>query len=130
MATAKEAAKDFIRFFYSDKNLVTYARATKSQLPLSFGDGTFELDTAALGWTRFNEDFLAYRENRIASVRGPAYYSKLYTTGAADMYATNLFVRTFASHGDKTTGQAMWNTIADQIRSKYPNWITDAAIEA
>lgn len=128
-STAKEAAKDFLRFFYSDKNIDNYASINKMQLPVAYGDGSSDVDTT--GWTDFNKEFLSYRESKFAVSRYTLDMSRIYTISNVNMFANNLFVRTFANlAGDNTTPDMIWTQISDAFDAGYNNYVSDAALGA
>ena len=128
-STAKEAAKDFIKFYYSDQCINTFAEYVNIQLPIAFGDGSTDIDMT--GWSDFNREIAAFTSQRIAVTEIPACTSSLYTVGNAweSFGKTATFVKEFAGPNNTTSAKSVWDNIEETINTKFDNiYMSDAGL--
>ena len=124
-SNAKEGAKEFLKFLYSDEGQKIYADSLHLTLPLNYSEG--DVDTSA--WTQFEKDELAYirsaeqiATNYIKS-KHPIFY-----LGGADMYAsTQIYDKFCASNAnDRLNAETAWKKIEESVDNYYENrWLVN-----
>lgn len=124
-SNAKEGAKEFLKFLYSDEGQKIYADTLHLSLPMDYSEGV--LDTSS--WTQFEKDELTYinsakqiATNYIKS-KHPIFY-----LGGADMYAsTSIYDKFCASNAnDRLDAESAWEKITENVENYYENrWIAN-----
>lgn len=124
-SNAKEAAKTFMKYLYSDEGYKVYADAVHLALPLTLDNG--ELDTS--GWNSFEKGMfdLANRSEQVAT----AYNMKaheIFSAGGASTFAGYSFVNKFCSKNaaDRKDADSAWEEMLRTIDNKYENtWMAN-----
>lgn len=122
---AKEGAKEFIKFMYSDEGYKIYTDSLHMLLPLSLDSG--EID--ATGWNTFEKGMKQCTE----TAEQMAYYElkgahPIFTEGGAALFAWITYVNKFCTNnaGDRKTAEYVWALIESQIEHDYEsNWLAN-----
>lgn len=121
-SNAKEGAKDFLRFMYSDEGYQIYLDVLEMRLPLNLDSG--ELDVS--GWSKFNQN-LAEVHSTAEHEISPEIMSrhKAFSDGGADTFAFVLFERFMCvrNEADRRNAEDIWKEITGIIDSKYDTWM-------
>lgn len=124
-ANAKEGAKEFIKFMYSDEGYKIYTDTLHLPLPLTLDSG--ELDTSA--WNDFEKDQL----NLINSTEQTASsYIKsqhpIFYIGGADAYGNEVIFDKFCAknESDRVTAKSAWDRITARVEQLYNDtWLAN-----
>ncbi len=124
-SNAKEGAKEFLKFFYSDEGQKIYADTLHLSLPMDYTEGV--LDTSA--WTQFEKEELAYI-NSAAQIATSYIKGKhpIFYLGGADMYAsTTIYDKFCASNAnDRLDAETAWEEIVTNVDNYYENrWLAN-----
>lgn len=122
-SNAKEGAKAFLKFMYSDEGYQMYLDTLHVKMPMSLSSG--DIDTSK--WNQF--------ELNQAELLGKTEYSinsdvmskhRLFTDGGAHAFADKEFVNLFCSHSeaDRINAKEAWESIVALINDNYDkNWM-------
>lgn len=124
-SNAKEGAKEFLKFMYSDKGYKIYTDTLHITLPLSFADA--QLDTTS--WNGYEQNLYEISETATAFA---SYYiagkHKIYTDGGASSFVGLDYISGLCSKnsGDRITADKAWNEIVKTIEDNYENnWLAN-----
>lgn len=124
-SNAKEGAKEFIKFLYSDEGYKIYADTLHMALPLSLDSG--EIDTSK--WNNFEkaQDNLVKtaEQNATTYIKGQ---HKIFYLGGATAYAgLNLFDKFCANNAtDRLNAKQAWDKLIEKVESNYKNtWLAN-----
>lgn len=116
-SNAKEAAKDFIKFCYSDEAIRIFCEYTHSAYPVSLSTGT--IDTS--NWLEFEKTAVELTENSIPILQEAVpYRSVLYTYGGLKPYGTADIIGSMSVEQDRKDASALW---ADALKH-FDSWDT------
>lgn len=124
-SNAKDAAKEFLKFLYSDEGQKIYADVLHLSLPIDYSES--EIDTSA--WTQFEKDELTYI-NSAAQIATNYIKSKhpIFYMGGADMYAsTQVYDKFCASNEkDRLDAESAWKKVEENVENYYKNrWLVN-----
>lgn len=122
---AKEGAKEFIKFMYSDAGYKVYTDSLHMLLPLNLDNG--EIETT--DWSTFEKEMKDCTE----SAEQMAYYEikgshPIFTEGGAALFAWIKYVNKFCANnaGDRKTAEDVWKLVESQIEHDYEsNWLAN-----
>lgn len=124
-SNAKDGAKAFLEFLYSDEGLKTYAKAVSVPLPLELSDGT-TVDMSAMN------DFQKSQFEMLAeSVATPTYDNagkhRIFIDGGAKSFAgLNYITYLCASNpSDRKTVNQIWDEMMQTVDDNYDTWVAD-----
>lgn len=122
-SNAKEGAKEFLKFFYSDEGYKIYLEALKVKMPLTLSEG--EIDTS--NWNKFNINQMKMME-KAGDIVTYDMMSKdrLFTDGGANNIAHYEYISLMCSNNaaDRVNADEAWNIIVDTINDRYDNeWL-------
>lgn len=124
---AKEGAKEFIKFLYSDEGYKVYADALHIPLPISMDKG--EIDTSS--WNAFEKDFYAFTETaKYPTTMFVMGKHKIFTEGGAGLYGGYQFVNLFCSNnvGDKETAEQAWKKVMKAVDTDFEDvWLANVS---
>lgn len=118
---AKEGAKDFLRFMYSDEGYQIYLDSIHMKMPLELSDK--EIDMSA--WTSFEKnqaDLLSSTEYFVC--KEIIAKNRIFVDGGALSYIGATFVSKMCSRSeiDHATADETWKLITETIDEKYESW--------
>ena len=119
-SNAKDGAKEFLKYMYSDEGYKLYLDALHIQMPLSLSEG--EIDTSS--WNQFeqNQAELFEKSERLvaSSIMSK---NRLFTDGGAHSFADYEFVNLMCSNNesDRISADDAWSAIVAKINDKYDN---------
>lgn len=124
-SNAKEGAKKFVEFLYSDEGYKVYADALHLGLPITLSDG--ELDTAEWNSFELNQLKLFTDAEQIATEyimsKHPIFYD-----GGARSFADYQYINKFCSNNvsDRQSAAEAWESIVERINDDYDNnWMAN-----
>lgn len=122
---AKEGAKEFIKFIYSDEGYRIYTDELKMGLPTTLDNG--EIDTTE--WSSFAQEMYSLLQN---SEQHASQYNKgahpIFYEGGAALYAWVSFYDKFCSNnvGDRMNASEMWEEMLKTVDNYYENnWLAN-----
>lgn len=126
-ATAKQAAKDFIKFFYRDSSLVTFINTLHILPVIGLDDESLMPDTTA--WTQWEKEQTKFFESSIPLMEASGNPSVIFTEGGADPFALINFVARFCSRGtDHMSAQQIWDQMETTFKENWNNYLTNAGL--
>ncbi len=124
---AKEGAKTFLRFLYSDEGLQIRSNALKTGLPLEFDKG--EVDTSS--WSAFEKEM--YKLEAQAEQYATDYIANkhaVFVEGGATLVCGVQFVTSFCSNNvnDSMTAEEAWAEVQRRVELDYENtWMANVS---
>lgn len=124
-SNAKEGAKEFIKFMYSDEGCKIYADATHLPRPVALDEG--QIDTSS--WSQFEKDHVAYVDSAVQI--GTSYIKSqhpIFYLGGADPYAKEFIFDKFCAKNsaDKLNATQAWDLIMQRVDQYYENtWLSN-----
>ena len=121
-ADAKEGAKEFLKFYYSDEGLKIIAETTHMTLPISLSEG--EYDTSE--WNEFEKAMLQLYKTADQVICSSDDMGKhnLFINGGASAFVNYNFGQLFCSNNpaDRITADEAWEEIIKKIEATYDQW--------
>lgn len=122
-SNAKEGAKEFIKFFYSDEAYKIYQSTAKCRLPMEMDQG--EVDTT--GWNDFQiNQYEIHTQAELCVSSSIRTRHRLFTDGGAWTYGSLSYdYRTLMctnNESDRITAEDAWKHIQDLINDNYATW--------
>lgn len=124
-SNAKEGAKKFLEFMYSDKGYVVYADTLHLALPMTMSEG--ELDTSK--WNAFEKNqykLLNTATNFISNVNGSKH--KIYTDGGATPFCGQTYINHLCAKNpsDRLTADDIWEKMMQKVEDSYEGtWLAN-----
>lgn len=121
---AKDGAKEFLKFFYSDEGLKIYAETTRVSLPVALSSG--DIDTT--GWNQLEQgmyNLLAHSKYQVSRQMMSAH--SIYINGGANGYTGLNYIVKFCTTNpsDRMTADEAWASIIDRVETRYDSWISN-----
>ena len=124
-SNAKDAAKEFMRFMYSDAGYKIYTDTLHMPLPMSMDSG--ELDTSA--WSDFEKGQLQLIQSTAQTASSYIKSQhKIFYMGGAEAYANEQLFERFCSKNaaDRLNASAAWDLVMDRVDQYYENtWLAN-----
>lgn len=124
-SVAKEGAKEFLKFMYSDAGYQIYANNLHIQLPIDLSAG--EIDKTE--WSDFEKNQAHLIETSVQSFsKGFAGKHELFRYGGASLYAGVPFINYLSAKNaaDRITADEAWQQIVDMVNDKYEStWLNN-----
>lgn len=124
-SNAKEGAKEFIKFVFSDQGYKIYTDVLHIQLPIQMSEG--EVDTAE--WTEFEKSQVHLMNTCVQSFSS---YNRaqhdLFCYGGATLYAGESFVERFCTknEADRIGADKVWDLVIDKVNDNYEKtWLAN-----
>ena len=126
-ASAKDAAKLFVQYFYSDENLKMYHRVTHMTLPLKYSDSS-DVDTT--GWKDWEIQQLYFTNKCNTFFDTSRKSSKVFTSGGCSHFANINFIALFSSQNknDRKSSDEVWEMMCNIFRSNWDLYLNNAQI--
>lgn len=117
-SNAKEGAKEFLKYLYSDEGYQVYLSTLHLKMPLSLSDG--EIDTS--GWNSFEQnqaDLFGKMEYGIT--KDIMNKNRLFTDGGADSFGDQVYVNLMCANSekDRLNAKEAWTNIITYINDHY-----------
>ena len=119
---AKDGAKEFLKFFYSDAGYKIFTDTLHISLPFNLSEG--EVNTE--GWTRFESDMNhIFRSAEYNINKNPMKIHRIFTDGGAAPYAYVAFAEYFSANNpnDRITADEAWDRMIQEIDAYYDQWL-------
>ena len=125
-SNAKEGAKEFLKFWFSDEGYKIYADAAHLTLPISLDEG--EIDTS--NWTEVEKNNKDLLDKTSFGICGPSMVSKhkIFTYGGAQAFAGQEYIQKFcaSNQDDRLTADQLWKKITTTIDEQYDDiWMAN-----
>ena len=123
-STAKEGAKKFVEFLYSDAGYKIFAEKTGCPLPITMSDDSIDYtsDLSALQKNVFNtwNNAKTYVDSGVSSKH------PIFASGGADILAGVSFVSEMSTYNksDRKSADELWEKILKNVEDKYTGWIS------
>lgn len=124
-SNAKEGAKEFLKYMYSDAGYKRYAETSHLVYPLSLSES--ELDTSS--WSNFERNQYKYL---ITGTQYASYYNaskhEIFSEGGAKLFAGVSFVNYFCTKNqtDRLNADGVWKKVLSEVDDKYEStWLTN-----
>lgn len=124
-SNAKEGAKEFLKYLYSDAGYKCYTGKSHFVLPLSLSEG--ELDTS--DWGAFEQHQYAYL---LTGTQYASYYNRskhaIFDAGGAASFANVQFINYLCTTNtkDRMGAEDVWNRIIDEVEKNYEStWLAN-----
>ena len=124
-SNAKEGAKEFLKFMYSDEGYKIYSDTLHIGLPITMSEGT--IDTAEWNSYEKNQYDLFSKAEQFATSYIAGKHAIFYD-GGASAYAGWAYVNKFCSNNvsDRQNASQAWKSIMDRINNDYENnWMAN-----
>lgn len=121
-SNAKEGAKEFLKYFYSDEGYKLYQDALHLTYPISLD--TAEMDTSS--WNEFETNQLQLRNTTAYSISNKIKNKhRIYIDGGTSAFTDYEFVRKMSSanEGDHVTSADVWNEMMTLVEEDYDIWM-------
>lgn len=118
-SNAKEGAKEFLKFLYSDRGLKIYAETVQSPRPISLSTGE-EIDISGFSnFAKSQYELLASAENLVDLHFNHKH--EIFLHGGAQDFAGVSFIDKFSTNNaaDRKTAEEVWKLVIDTIEDKY-----------
>lgn len=124
-STAKEAAKEFIKYVYSDPVIKQTQSILHMPFPAKVSDGS-GVDTT--GWNEWEVEQLALYNNTFPIYKNIPNMSSLFRLGGASAYAGINYVLAFSSTNpaDRLTANQVWSRIIDSVNDNWQSYLYKA----
>jgi ABC-type glycerol-3-phosphate transport system substrate-binding protein len=126
-ASAKEGAKKFVAFYFSDEAQKIMNNETHMTLPFSFDKAENEPNTAA--WSVFEKtmsDF-AKKYTMVGKVEGRR--SLVFTRGGADEYAMVNFVSAMSQQEGAQSADQVWDNVTKTLTDNWNTYLSNAGLK-
>ena len=124
-SNAKEGAKEFIKFIYSDEGYKIYTDTLHMPLPISLDSGETDISK----WNDFEkaQAYLVETSEQTATSYIKGQHKIFYLGGASDYAGLHLFDKFCANNAtDRLNATQAWEKLIDKIESSYENaWLAN-----
>lgn len=126
-ATAKEGAKKFIQYFYSDENVRMYHDVTHMTIPIQYSDGTAVNTTGWRDWEiqqqKFTDKYMTFFDQN-------ANTSKIFTAGGCQFYGGIDFISAFCNpdSGQRLSSDKAWSQMVAIWDANWNNYKSNAQL--
>lgn len=117
-SNAKEGAKEFLKYLYSDEGYKIYLETLRIKMPLSLCEG--EIDTS--NWNAFEQNQAELFDKMDYGVTKDIMNKhRLFSDGGADTFAGQEFVNLMCanSEADRVNAEEVWSDIMTYIKDHY-----------
>lgn len=124
-SNAKEGAKEFLKYFYSDAGYQIYLDTLHIEMPLELSSG--EIDKS--GWNEFENsqsDLLATTAQSFS--KSNRFKHALFRDGGASLFADVIFVNSLCTKNpsDRKSADEIWEKIVNTVNDKYEaTWLSN-----
>ena len=124
-SNAKEGAKEFIKFMYSDEGYKVYTDTLHAGLPLSMSEGTIDTSDWNVYETAVNDLLMKAEQQPTEYImsKHPIFYE-----GGARSYANFIFISKFCSNNaaDRLSAAEAWDEVVKAVNNDYENnWLAN-----
>ncbi len=119
-SNAKEGAKEFLKYLYSDEGYQIYLNSLHIKMPLDLCEG--EINTE--GWNSFEKSQLELFNKAEHNISNDIMNKhRIFVDGGADSIADYEFISLMCSNSesDRISAEETWNEIVKRIDEKYEN---------
>ena len=125
-SNAKAAAKEFIKFYYSDEAIRIFANNTHSASPARLSSGS--IDTA--DWLDFEKTAIELTQTSIPVLQEAVpYRNVLFTEGGLNAYGkTEVIAAFFAESRDRKTADVLWSEAVSYFNNNWNTFLQNAGL--
>ncbi|HCH28664.1 MAG TPA: hypothetical protein DEW35_04065 [Ruminococcaceae bacterium] len=120
-----DGAKEFLKFFYSDKGYKIYTKAVKAPLPFTLSSGDVA-DTS--GFSSFEKSqFKMLAEAKYTPTEYIASKHRIFTDGGASSFCGVDYISALCASNkdDRKTVNQIWDSIQQKVEDNYKTWVSD-----
>ena len=126
---AKEGAKLFAQYFFSDEALKIYFDKTHFSYPVYFSDESITLDQSS--WSGFEKQLYQYYETGIPVSNRTCSRSLIFALGGTDDCGNVQIINQLTARGEaKRSADQIWTEIETAINDDWNTWMMNAGITA
>ena len=118
----KEIAKEFIRYFYSDKQIKKYSATLNMALPV-----TTKIETD--NWSTWAKEQLLYNALYTPLLKNANYDSKIFTLGGCDAWGNGDIIAEVSNRENRKSADAIWNSIKAHHTEQWNNYLASAGMK-
>jgi len=122
-ASAKEGAKEFIRYFYSAGAMKKYIETLHMKLPL-----TIDTDINTSTWNGWEKQQMEYNDVLTPIFANNPNKSPVFTLGGARAYANVNFITSYSSQSGAMTSEEVWSRMMKVFDDKWESYLSDAQL--
>ncbi len=126
-STAKEAAKLFVQYFYSDENIRKYREVSHMPIPVQYSDGSaVDMD----GWLDWEIQQARFTERCTTVFEESNKASKIFTAGGCTPYANIDFVTAFCNTNPQArlSSDAVWSQMLQTFERDWDTYVSNAQL--
>lgn len=124
-SNAKQAAKDFIRFCYSDAAIRIFMETTHAAMPVRLTEGSVSTE----GWLDFEKSALKLGERAIPIMQeAVGYRSILFTKGGMRPYGKEDVI-TAMSGTNRKSAETLWENALTYFDSEWTTFLSNAGLQ-
>ena len=122
-SNAKDGAKEFLKYLYSDEGYEIYTNTLHLAMPLTLSNGTLKTDD----WNSYEKnqyDLLNKAEHCVTNYIMSKH--PIFVSGGADAFANTEYINLFSSSNekDRITADKAWEKIVNIVNDNYENnWL-------
>lgn len=125
-SNAKEGAKLFLEYFFSDEGLDLYYAATHVAFPVEYSDGR---DPDMTGWTDFEKENYSLLANAIPVTSLLETRHDIFKIAGASAYGGVKIIGQLTGKGTgRKSAAEIWNQVEKAINDNYAGWLTDIGL--
>lgn len=130
-ATAKEGAKKFVKFYFSDKAQKIFNDTVHIALPFTYDNEQNKPDVS--GWTNFEKDMYNYANTLTMLGVANGKRSSLFTTGGLMNYpaienGNNMIVATMSRHDNPLDADGVWAQMTSIYEKNWATYLSNARL--
>ena len=122
-SNAKAAVKEFIKFYYSDANLLNVIATNKQPIPLNLDDAT-KLDQSS--WTEWEVQQYAWAKTAIPWFEESPTRSILFTKGGASPYGSVDIITSMCNTNVTKSAATLWGEIVAEFNRDWDKYVLNA----
>lgn len=122
-SNAKEGAKEFLKFLYSDEGIKVYTDTLNLIMPINMDSG--ELDTSK--WSDFEKNqYEIYKLTEQFVTKEVSSKHRIFSDGSAESYASYQYINRLCTNNatDRQSAKEIWEAVLKKIDTDYDNnWL-------
>ena len=122
-SNAKTAVKEFIKFYYSDANLLNVIATNKQPIPLNLDDAT-KLNQSS--WTEWEVQQYAWAKTAIPWFEESPTRSILFTKGGANPYANLDIITSMCNTNVTKSASQLWQEMLGVFERDWDKYVLNA----
>lgn len=124
-STAKEASKDFLRFYFSETGTLDFVNTVHQMPSAQISDAS---GVTMESWTDFEKDMFDFDKNLIVINDGGINRSKLFRSNGLNAYANLSIIAGLSASNPEAlkTPETLWSDFQDAVNKNWKSWMWNA----